>query len=117
LSPRWLFLACAVPLFYLLRVFSLTDLSLAQQVLQATLRSLVLAALALALARPSWITRADEVATVVLVDVSDSISERQLEATRRYVDELAAAQGDGSLQLITFAEKAQVARGKGALSA
>lgn len=121
LAPAWLFLVCITPLFYLLRVLSLTDLSLAQQVLQATLRSLVIAALALALARPSRVTRADSVATVVLVDVSDSISDKQLDAARKYVDELDADKGDGSLQLITFAEKAQVARagrdGGGKLSA
>ncbi len=110
LAPSWLYLICIAPLFYLLRTLSLTDLSLAQQLLQATLRSLVIAALAVALARPSRITRADSVATVVLVDVSDSISDKQLEAARKYVDELDAAKGDGSLQLITFAEKPQVAR-------
>jgi Mg-chelatase subunit ChlD len=113
LAPAWLFLVCSTPAFYLLRVLSLTDLSLAQQLLQATLRSLVIAALALALARPSRVTRTDSVATVVLVDVSDSISDKQLDAARKYVDELAAAKGEGSLQLVTFAEKAQVARAEG----
>lgn len=121
LDPSWLYLICIAPLFYLLRTLSLTDLSLAQQLLQATLRSLVIAALAVALARPSRVTRADSVATVVLVDVSDSISDKQLEAARKYVDELEAAKGEGSLQLITFAEKPQVARaaaaGSGKLSA
>ncbi len=116
LAPRWLTLACLAPLLFWARIFSLTDLSLAQQLVQSALRSLVVAALALALARPSWVTRADELATVVLVDVSDSISDRQLEAARRYVDELAAQKGDGSLQLITFAEQAKVARGEGPLS-
>jgi Ca-activated chloride channel homolog len=116
LAPRWLFLSCAVPGFFLLRVLSLTDLALAQQILQSSLRSLVVVALALALARPSWLMRASDVATVVLVDVSDSISDQQLAAARRYVDELQAAKGDGSLQLITYAEKAQVARGQESLS-
>lgn len=117
LAPSWLYLVCLIPLFYLLRVLSLTDLSLAQQVLQATLRSLVIVAIALALARPSRITRADSVATVVLVDVSDSVSDKQLAAARAYVDELDQSRGEGSLQLITFAEKAQVVRGDGKLSA
>src|SRR5687767_9656899 len=57
LAPQWLLLVCVVPAFYLLRVLSLTDLSLSQQVLQATLRSLVVAGVAFALARPSWITQ------------------------------------------------------------
>jgi Ca-activated chloride channel homolog len=96
LAPRWLYLACVIPLFYL--------------------RSLVVAALALALARPSWVTREHQIATVVLVDVSDSISDRQLDAAKRYLDDLATSKGEGSLQLITFAERAHVVRGKGKLS-
>jgi len=109
LAPQWLLLVCIVPAFFLLRILSLTDLSLAQQILQATLRSLVVAGFALALARPSWITEQSKVATVVLVDVSDSVSDKQLDAARKYVDALDAATGDGNLQLITFAEQALVA--------
>jgi Ca-activated chloride channel family protein len=110
LAPQWLLLASVVPAFYLLRIVSLTDLSLTQQVVQATLRSMVVAGFAIALARPSWITEQSKVATVVLVDVSDSVSDKQLDAARKYVDSLAEAQSDGNLQLITFAEKAVVAR-------
>src|SRR6185312_4140851 len=95
---------------HVIRVLSLTDLSLAQQILQATLRSLVIAGLAVALARPSWITETNKVATVVLVDVSDSISDKQLAAAKSYVDDLAKSEGDGNLQLVTFAEKPTVAR-------
>src|SRR6185312_6513791 len=95
---------------HVIRVLSLTDLSLAQQILQATLRSLVIAGLAVALARPSWITETNKVATVVLVDVSDSISDRQLEAAKSYVDELEKSEGAGNLQLVTFAEKPLVVR-------
>ena len=110
LSPNWLLLVCIVPAFYLLRILSLTDLSLTQQVVQATLRSLVVAGFAIALARPSWITEQSKVATVVLVDVSESVSEKQLDAARKYVDSMAEATGDGNLQLITFAEKPTVVR-------
>lgn len=110
LSPQWLHLIAIVPAFFVIRVFSLTDLSLAQQVLQATLRSLVVAGLALALARPSWVTDTNKVATVVLVDVSDSISDKQLAAAKAYVDQIEQAEGPGNLQLITFAEKPKVVR-------
>jgi len=105
LRPSALYLVAIVPVFYLLRTLSLTDLSLAQQVTQATLRSLVIAGIAIALARPSWITEQSKVATIALVDVSDSVSDKQLAAARGYVDQLAAASGDGNLQLITFAEQ------------
>jgi Ca-activated chloride channel homolog len=110
LSPQWLLLVAVVPAFYLLRAFSLTDLSLAQQLLQATLRSMVVALFAIALARPSWTTTQSKVATVALVDVSDSVSDKQIAAARAYVDQLVTATGDGNLQLITFAEKALVQR-------
>jgi Mg-chelatase subunit ChlD len=110
LRPDALYLISIVPVFYLLRVLSLTDLSLSQQVTQATLRSLVIAGIAIALARPSWITEQNRVATVALVDVSDSVSDKQLAAAKDYVDALEAAAGDGNLQLITFAEKPTVVR-------
>jgi uncharacterized membrane protein len=46
----------------------------------------------------------------MLVDVSESVSEKQLDAAKRYVDSFAKTQGEGNLQLITFAEKPKVAR-------
>ncbi|HEU4733669.1 MAG TPA: VWA domain-containing protein [Kofleriaceae bacterium] len=110
LRPGALYLAAIVPVFFLLRALSLTDLSLAQQVTQATLRSLVILGIAVALARPSWITEQSKVATVALVDVSDSVSDKQLAAARAYVDSLEAAAGEGNLQLVTFAEKPVVRR-------
>lgn len=110
LEPRWLLLFCIVPAFYLLRIFSLTDLSLSQQVLQASLRSLVVAGIAIALARPTWISEQSKVSTVVLVDVSASVSDKQLDAAKTYVKSLDDAKGDGNLQVITFAEKPKVVR-------
>ena len=110
LAPQWLLLVSIVPAFFLLRVLSLTDLSLAQQIVQSVLRSLVIATIAIALARPSWITTQSKVSTVVLVDVSDSVSEKQLAAAKAYVDDIAKAAGTGNLQLVTFAEKPTVAR-------
>lgn len=110
LRPAALYLAAIVPVFYLLRVLSLTDLSLAQQLTQATLRSLVILGIAVALARPSWINEQSKVATIVLVDVSDSVSDKQLAAARDYVDAIEAAERDGNLQLVTFAEKPTVVR-------
>ena len=71
LKPQWLLLISVVPLFFVLRIVSLTDLSLTQQVVQASLRSLVVAGVAIALARPTWVTEQSKVATVALVDVSD----------------------------------------------
>lgn len=110
ISPGWLHLFAIVPFFFVLRVLSLTDLSLAQQLVQATLRSIVIAGLALALSRPTWITETSKVSTIVLVDVSDSVSDKQLAAAKQYVDDIQKKQGDGNLQVITFAEKPEVVR-------
>ena len=53
----------------------------------------------------------------MLVDVSDSVSEKQLDAAKKYVDEIEKEEGEGNLQLITFAEKPEVVRAtEGALS-
>jgi Ca-activated chloride channel homolog len=110
LAPQWLHLVAVVPAFYAIRVLSLTDLSLLQQVFQSTLRSLVIGGIAIALARPSWITNTNKVSTIVLVDVSDSISDKQLDAARAYVDDIEHAERDGNFQLITFAEKPTVVK-------
>lgn len=112
LDPRWLALVAIAPFFYLVRRWSLTDLSIAQQILQATMRTLVIAAAAIALARPTWVTRDSKVATVVLVDVSESVSDKQLAAAASYVDELDRAKGAGWIKVVTFAEKPLVAARK-----
>jgi Mg-chelatase subunit ChlD len=104
LSPHWLKLVTLAPVFFLLRALSLTDLSLLQQLLQSALRSLAVAGIALALARPVWTSYQSRVATVVLVDVSDSISGDQLSQAQAYVADLARSKGDDSLQVVTFAE-------------
>jgi Ca-activated chloride channel homolog len=110
LNPQWFYLAVATPILFWGRTLSLTDLSLAQQIVQATLRSLVIISIGAALARPSWITSDNKLATVVLVDVSDSVSDKQLTAARQYIDQLAASKGNGQLLAITFAQKPLVVR-------
>lgn len=105
LAPRWLYGVAVAPLFFVLRRYSLTDLTSAQQVMQALLRSFVVAGLCVALARPVVPWRETRKALIVLVDVSDSISEAQLQAQRAYVEAVWAARGDGVVRVITFAER------------
>jgi Ca-activated chloride channel family protein len=106
LEPTWLYLIALVPFFFVVRTHSLTDLSTLQQVVQASVRSLLLAGIAVALARPAWNTSDDKVATVVLVDVSESVSDAQLEAARNYVRDLARARGeDNRLFVVSFAQR------------
>lgn len=111
LRPEWLYLAVMVPFFFVVRTQSLTDLSVAQQIVQSVFRSLIVVGLALALARPAWITSDDKVATVVLVDVSESVSDKQLDAVRTYVNQLDETKDDDDrLYVVAFAERPRVVK-------
>ena len=104
LRPRALYVLAVVPwLFAVLRA-SLVDLTPAQQRLTASLRALFVVALSLALTRPSTVGERHAVATVLLVDVSDSISPEQLLAAHKLVEDARQARsGDDVLRLVTFA--------------
>ncbi len=114
LAPQWLLLASVVPAFYLLRVLSLTDLSLAQQLLQATLRSLVVIGVAVALARaPTWITETKQVSTVVPSWTSPTRCPTSSSTPRGATSSRSSRpRAHGNLQLITFAEKPKVVRSR-----
>jgi uncharacterized membrane protein len=104
LAPRALWLLCALPFLLIALRRSLVDLTLPQQLLSTALRMLVIASLVIALARPSVVSDRRAVATVLLVDVSDSISDRQLQAAHDLVEKARAARsGDDVLRLVTFA--------------
>jgi Ca-activated chloride channel homolog len=104
LRPRALYVLAAVPLLYGALRFSLVDLPRAQQWLSATLRALLVTLLALALARPSTVGHRAVVATVLLVDVSDSVGDAQLDAAQKLVEDARAARrGDDVLRVIAFA--------------
>jgi len=112
LDPGWFWLAAVIPVFFLLTFISLTDLSRLQQMLQAALRSAVVLGLAVALGRPAWTSTDNKVATVVLVDVSDSVSDKQLDAARAWVKQLDQARSpEDKLYLVTFAERPHLVRG------
>ncbi|MEM9488812.1 MAG: VWA domain-containing protein, partial [Myxococcota bacterium] len=109
LRPVWFYLAALVPFFFVVSSLALTDLSVAQNMVQAGVRSLLLIGLALALARPAWTTSDDKVATVLLADVSESVSDKQLAAMDSYIAQLDQAKDeDDQLYLITFAERPRV---------
>ena len=113
LRPEWLYLMALAPFFFVVRTLSLTDLSIAQQIVQSVFRSLIIAGIAIALARPAWTTSDDKIATVVLVDVSESISDKQLTAMHNYVAELDEAKAsDDRLYVVSFAERPRVVRRK-----
>jgi uncharacterized membrane protein len=106
LEPRWFYLFALVPYVFLVVGETLSDLSFAQLVLSCVWRSSLVVGLALALARPSIVSENTKVATVILVDVSPSITDKQLGAAQQYVnDAYAARKGDDQLFVVSFAER------------
>ena len=111
LTPEWFYLAAIIPFFFVVVTQSLTDVSLAQQILATVVRSALVVGLATALARPVWTNVDDKVATVMVVDVSLSIPDEQLEEARRYLEAFdKARRPDDKLYVITFAERPRVVR-------
>lgn len=108
LAPGWLALLGVIPLLFFGSSLSLADLPRVQRWLSALFRSLLVAALALALARVARTTDATRISTVFLVDVSDSVTGASLEAARDAVQEAWQARGDNDVQLVTFARDARV---------
>ena len=87
--PLWLLALLAAPLFWLIARRSLADFPPGQLRVQALLRTLVLAGVAVALAGPTLRRPARAVSTVAMVDVSDSVSDSAL----AFADQAVAALG------------------------
>lgn len=102
---RMIFPILAVPLIWLVGAVSLSDLSRPQQVLSAFFRSLILVALALALARPVRTEKRSVVCTVFLVDTSAGVSDAQIAEARRLIQRAIDEKGDNLVRVITFARR------------
>src|SRR5260370_26422500 len=97
LSPRMLAVALLAPYFLWMIGRSLADLPLAQLVMSVCLRIAFVVALALGLARPARTATTQKICTVMLVDVSDSISDAALEQARIHVEQAFKARGKDDL--------------------
>ncbi len=104
-EPVWLWLLALVPVVFLLRGFSLSDHSRFQQAVGVGLRSALLVVLALALARPRTLTEHSRVCTVFLVDVSDSVSPKQISEARRYIQKVYERRGKNLVRIVTFGKR------------
>jgi Ca-activated chloride channel family protein len=103
LEPRAFQLALLAPVVLALQRLQLTDFHALQRALNALVRLALIAALAIALARPS-LTRFDShVCTVVLVDVSESMPDDAIAAARESAQGIVDARTDGLVRLVTFA--------------
>ncbi len=107
--PRYLLLLALLPTVALALSVSLADLGRVRRVASATVRMALLLALAIALGRPTLVTDRADLSVVVLVDVSTSMSDAQIDVARRFVDEARAQQRPrDSLKLVLFAERPRV---------
>src|SRR6185295_5309985 len=77
-APGALWLLALVPLVWIALRFSRTNFNPRQRLLQAGVRSLLLAALALGLARPVISTGSSRMSVVFLVDTSHSIATKAI---------------------------------------
>jgi Mg-chelatase subunit ChlD len=104
-DPRWLMLAVLIPYFSLVASWSLADLPRAQRFLSFLVRSLLIVALALALARPVATAVRRQVCTVFLVDVSESVTDDFIERSHAFVERALQARGENLARLVTFARR------------
>lgn len=103
-QPQALLLLALLPWLWPALLVTLTDMSKKQLVLQLGVRSLLLLALGGALARPALLGERKKLSVVALVDVSDSMSESQLQSARTAIEELRRAtreRGD-DLHVVSF---------------
>ena len=106
LDPRVLGVLLIAPLLLFVLGRSLADLPWPQRVLSLVLRLGFLALLALGLARLARSAETRKICTVVLVDVSDSVTREALEDARRLVDQTLEARGpEDIVKLVTFARR------------
>jgi Mg-chelatase subunit ChlD len=105
LAPDALTLLALVPLGLLLVLRSRAELSRAGLAWAIALRALLASSLVLALARPVTSTDATLTSTVVLVDVSPSVSDAALARATERVADLVRARGEHHVEVVTFARR------------
>jgi Ca-activated chloride channel family protein len=103
-----LWLLVVVPIVWLARPFSRTRFNPRQQWLQAAIRSAILVALALAVARPVIATGSSRLSVVYLVDVSYSVSSRAVADAAAAIDRLNAAVHPAQTRIVAFGADAAV---------
>jgi uncharacterized membrane protein/uncharacterized protein YegL len=106
-APAALWLLLLVPVVLLAHRLARTNFNTRQGRLQAALRSLLLAALALAVARPVVSTRSARQSIVYAVDVSHSIGTPAIEQAARRIDEINTALRPAHSRIVVFGATAR----------
>src|SRR5262249_45310726 len=109
LAPKMLGLALLAPFFFWMIGRSLADLPLPQRILSVALRIAFVALLALGLSRLARTATTQKVATVYLVDVSESVPDAAVEDARAEITKgLKEKPDDAIVRVITFAKRPRV---------
>src|SRR5262245_65665700 len=101
-EPASLWLLAVVPLIWAARRWGRTNFNRRQQILQASVRSVLLAALAIALARPVISTGSSRLSVVYVVDLSHSISSRAVAEAADRIDALTAGARPAHSRIVAF---------------
>ena len=107
-DPSALWLLALVPLVWVVYVLARTNFNTRQRWLQAGLRSLLLAAIACALARPVIGTSSSQQSIVYLVDLSHSVGSRAIEDAAKRIDDLNGALRPAHSRIVGFGRDAAV---------
>ncbi len=116
-APSALWLLLAVPLVWAAHRLARTNFNVRQRRLQVALRSVLLAALAAALARPVIASRSSRESIVYAVDVSQSVGTRAIEAAAARIDDINAAVRPDHWRVLAFGATARPVEGTAALRA
>jgi uncharacterized membrane protein/uncharacterized protein YegL len=114
-GPAALWLLLAVPLVWAALRVSRTNFNPRQRLIQAGVRSLLLAALALALARPVVSTGSARLSVVYLVDVSHSVASKSIADAADRIDALNAELRPDYSRVLAFGANVAVLDGTPAL--
>jgi uncharacterized membrane protein len=106
-APSAFWLLLAIPAVWTAHAMARTNFNPRQRGLQAATRSLLLAALAAALARPVMSSRSSRESLVYAVDVSQSVGTRGIEDAARRIDEIAAAIKPDHSTIVAFGATAK----------
>ncbi|MSP26536.1 MAG: VWA domain-containing protein [Myxococcales bacterium] len=112
LHPRRLAAVLLAPWFLVVLGWTLADLPWQQQLLTVLTRIAFVALLALGLARPVRSATSEKIAAVVMVDVSDSVSDEALADAQKVVLELHAKKRPGDVvKVVSFAKRPRLVTG------
>jgi Ca-activated chloride channel family protein len=112
LNPRMLGVVMVAPWFVLVLSKSLADLPLSQRILSVILRILFVLSIGFGLSRLAKTSTQQKVATVYVVDVSDSVTDESLGDAQRYLERAWAEKPkDGVIRVVTFAKRPRLLTG------